>query len=68
MRYDPSNVCGMWSASVWGHFGGPSPENLLGGGGGRLLGNWLGGPSPPPPSCNGSRAQEHTVCQCESIL
>ena len=35
LRCDPSNVCGMWIGSVWGHFGGPSPESLIGGGGGR---------------------------------
>ena len=33
LRYDPSNVCGMWNGSVWGHFGGPSLESLLRGGG-----------------------------------
>ena len=45
LRYDPSNVCGMWNGSMWGHFAGPSPESLIRRGGG--LGNRLGGPSPP---------------------
>ena len=40
LRYDLSNVCGMWNGRVWGHVGGPSPESLIRG---RVVGKraWM---------------------------